>query len=61
MADKTPEPVTEEYEVVVKVFLTGNPGADFEKAAQNAANDIHSLLTNRTIQTAGCDVKYEVT
>lgn len=30
-------------------------------AAQNAADEIYALLGNRTLNTAGCDVRYEVT
>ena len=49
-----------EYHVLVKVFVTGDSDQAIENAAQNAAQDVESLLTNRTIHTADCDVRYEV-
>lgn len=56
MADKK----TEMYEVTVKVFVTGDSDEAIEQAAQNAAQDVHSLLANRTIASAGCEIRYEV-
>jgi hypothetical protein len=49
-----------EYHVKVKVFVDGSTDEAIERAAQNAAKDIDSLLCNRTIKTEGCNIRYEV-
>jgi hypothetical protein len=57
------ERITYDYSVMVTVHVTGKEGLsdeEFDKAAQNAANDINAILANRTINTAGCDIAYEV-
>lgn len=53
----------EEYFVSVKIKVTPGASADteaIEKAAQNAAHDLVSIINQRTIHTSHCDVAYEV-